>query len=78
MLGVVMQEPSGSEEVYPGDVSVFPVGLIRFRSKPHLNPDVLAKSFQLDKNLVIFRNGSGCLRVFVFGIKHSSKLVAVQ
>ncbi|KAL4378214.1 hypothetical protein GQ457_02G031490 [Hibiscus cannabinus] len=49
-----------------------------FRSKPHLNPDVLAKSFQLDKKLVTFHNGSGCLWVVVSGFKRSSKLRAVQ
>ncbi|KAK8488196.1 hypothetical protein V6N13_064055 [Hibiscus sabdariffa] len=97
-----------AEVLYPGDVSVFHVGLIHFRfniekrmqlpwlvsaariqgmitvanavfrSKPHLNPDDLAKSFQLDKNVVTFRNGSGCLWVVVLGFKRSSKLRTVQ
>ena len=71
-----------TKTVYPGDVFVFPIGLIHFQfnigntnavafaglssqnpgaitianavfgSRPPINPDVLTKAFQVDKNVV--------------------------
>ncbi|KAK8634157.1 hypothetical protein V6N13_014986 [Hibiscus sabdariffa] len=60
MLGAVMQEPSGSEEVYPGDVSVFPVGLIHFqiyiRKRTQLPSLVSAARIQLSLALNVHQN----------------------
>ncbi|KAE8734644.1 Germin-like protein subfamily 1 member 17 [Hibiscus syriacus] len=84
-VGFVTSNPENrlfTKVLYPGDVFVFPVGLIHFQfnightnavafaglssqnpgvitianavfgSDPAINPDVLAKAFQLDKNIV--------------------------
>ncbi|XP_022720001.1 germin-like protein subfamily 1 member 13 [Durio zibethinus] len=84
-VGFVTSNPDNrliTKVLYPGDVFVFPVGLIHFQfnigntnaiafaglssqnpgvitianavfgSNPPINPDVLAKAFQLDKNVV--------------------------
>ncbi|KAK8634130.1 hypothetical protein V6N13_014959 [Hibiscus sabdariffa] len=84
-VGFVTSNPDHrfiAKVLYPGDVFVFPVGLIHFQfnigktnaiafaglssqnpgvitianavfgSKLHINPDVLSKAFQLDKNMV--------------------------
>ncbi|XVE62663.1 hypothetical protein DITRI_Ditri06bG0137300 [Diplodiscus trichospermus] len=84
-VGFVTSNPENrliTKVLYPGDVFVFPVGLIHFQfnvgktnavafaalssqnpgvitianavfgSKPPINPDVLVKAFQLDKNVV--------------------------
>ncbi|KAK8634132.1 hypothetical protein V6N13_014961 [Hibiscus sabdariffa] len=84
-VGFVTSNPDNrliTKVLYPGDVFVFPAGLIHFHfnigktnavaitglssqnpgvitiansvfgSNPHINPDVLSKAFQLDKNLV--------------------------
>ncbi|XP_050224800.1 germin-like protein subfamily 1 member 13 [Mercurialis annua] len=84
-VGFVTSNPNRliSKVLYPGDVFVFPVGLIHFQfnlaktdavafaglssqnpgvitianavfaPNPPINPDVLAKAFQLDKNIVL-------------------------
>ncbi|KAK8634159.1 hypothetical protein V6N13_014988 [Hibiscus sabdariffa] len=58
--GAVMQEPSGSEEVYPGDVSVFPVDLIHFRfnirKRTQLPSLVSAARIQLSLALNVHQN----------------------
>ncbi|XP_022747205.1 germin-like protein subfamily 1 member 7 [Durio zibethinus] len=84
-VGFVTSNPDNrfiTKVLYPGDVFVFPIGLIHFQfnigntnavafsslssqnpgiitigkavfgSKPAINPDVLVKAFQLDKNIV--------------------------
>ena len=83
-VGFVTSNPSKlfTKVLYPGDVFVFPIGLIHFQfnigntkavaiaslnsqnpgvitvanavfgSNPAINPDVLTKAFQLDKNIV--------------------------
>ncbi|XP_022719990.1 germin-like protein subfamily 1 member 13 isoform X1 [Durio zibethinus] len=85
LVGFVTSNPDNrliTKVLYPGDVFVFPIGLIHFQfnvgntnavafaalssqnpgvitianavfgSNPAINPDVLAKAFQLDKNIV--------------------------
>ncbi|CAI0433629.1 unnamed protein product [Linum tenue] len=86
-VGFVTSNPDNrliTKVLYPGDVFVFPIGLIHFQvnigqasavavaglssqnpgaitianavfgSNPPINPDVLAKAFQLDKNIVYY------------------------